>query len=213
NMDDAFRVLFDTNGGNTIQPQTGLSYGDRITQPADPVKNGCIFAGWYCDEACTKPWNFADGIPGDMILYAKWNCEATPPTTATSTATVTLTIQPTPGPTGEPTGRPTRDPQPTGDIGNKPAGTTQHLLGILLFLFLLILLLLILLLRHTVTFFIPAAGKITEYRIKVWHGKHINPDTLPALLRSAAWYLDPERRERWDFDEDRVRKSIKLYLG
>ncbi|MCQ2355604.1 MAG: InlB B-repeat-containing protein [Methanocorpusculum sp.] len=47
NMDNAFRVLFDTNGGNSIIPETGLSYGDRITQPADPVKNGYIFGGWY----------------------------------------------------------------------------------------------------------------------------------------------------------------------
>ena len=40
-MENAFRVLFET------------------------------FGGWYTDEASTKDWNFADGIPGDMTLYAR----------------------------------------------------------------------------------------------------------------------------------------------
>ncbi|HJK70715.1 MAG TPA: hypothetical protein O0X51_02330, partial [Methanocorpusculum sp.] len=74
-------------------------------------------------------------------------------------------------------------------------------------------LLLFLLLRHTVTFLIPAGGEITEYRIKVWHGRYIDPADLPELLRTAAWYRDPARQERWDFNEDRVTKSMELYLG
>ena len=52
-MDNAFRVLFETFGGSYVAPATGLSYGDRITKPADPVKDGYTFAGWYKDDACT----------------------------------------------------------------------------------------------------------------------------------------------------------------
>ena len=93
NMENAFRVLFN-DGATTLTVQTDLSYGDTITKPADPVKDGYTFAGWYKDEACTQPWDFETGIPGDMTLYAKWTAiEATP--TATATATAVTTPQPT----------------------------------------------------------------------------------------------------------------------
>ncbi|MDE2523095.1 MAG: InlB B-repeat-containing protein, partial [Methanocorpusculum sp.] len=86
NMENAFRVLFDTSGGSFISPATGLSYGDRVTKPADPVKDGSTFTGWYKDAGHTQPWDFADGIPGDMTLYAKWTS-----TTATTQPTITAT--------------------------------------------------------------------------------------------------------------------------
>ncbi|HJK58539.1 MAG TPA: InlB B-repeat-containing protein [Methanocorpusculum sp.] len=211
NMDNAFRVLFN-DGTTTLFVVTDLSYGDKLTKPEDPVKDGYTFAGWHKDAACTQAWDFADGITGDMTLYAKW----TPVQTVTPTVTPTATASVTPTVTAEPTGLPTTTPtvQPTGeDDGGKPAGSVLPLIGGILILILAVLLLLFLLLRHTVTFLIPAGGEITEYRIKVWHGRYIDPADLPELLRTAAWYRDPARRERWDFNEDRVTKSIELYLG
>lgn len=211
NMDNAFRVLFN-DGATTLFVVTDLSYGDKLTKPEDPVKDGYTFAGWHKDAACTQPWDFADGIAGDMTLYAKW----TPVQTVTPTVTPTATASVTPTVTAEPTGLPTTTPtvQPTGeDDGDKPAGSVLPLIGGILILILAVLLLLFLLLRHTVTFLIPTGGEITEHRIKVWHGRYIDPADLPELLRTAAWYRDPARRERWDFDEDRVTKSIELYLG
>ena len=211
NMDNAFRVLFN-DGATTLFVVTDLSYGDKLTKPEDPVKDGYTFAGWHKDAACTQAWDFADGITGDMTLYAKW----TPTQTVTPTVTPTATVSVTPTVTAEPSGLPTTTPtvQPTGeDDGGKPAGSVLPLIGGILILILAILLLLFLLLRHTVTFLIPTGGEITEHRIKVWHGRYIDPADLPELLRTAAWYRDPARRERWDFDEDRVTKSIELYLG
>ena len=211
NMDNAFRVLFN-DGATTLFVVTDLSYGDKLTKPEDPVKDGYTFAGWHKDAACTQAWDFADGIAGDMTLYAKW----TPVQTVTPTVTPTATVSVTPTGTAEPSGLPTTTPtvQPTGeDDGGKPAGTVLPLIGGILILILAVLLLLFLLLRHTVTFLIPTGGEITEYRIKVWHGRYIDPADLPELLRTAAWYRDPARRERWDFNEDRVTKSMELYLG
>ena len=211
NMDNAFRVLFN-DGTTTLFVVTDLSYGDKLTKPEDPVKDGYTFAGWHKDAACTQAWDFADGITGDMTLYAKW----TPVQTVTPTVTPTATVSVTPTGTAEPSGLPTTTPtvQPTGeDDGGKPAGSVLPLIGGILILILAILLLLFLLLRHTVTFLIPTGGEITEHRIKVWHGRYIDPADLPELLRTAAWYRDPARRERWDFDEDRVTKSMELYLG
>ena len=211
NMDNAFRVLFN-DGTTTLFVVTDLSYGDKLTKPEDPVKDGYTFAGWHKDAACTQAWDFADGIAGDMTLYAKW----TPTQTVTPTVTPTATASVTPTVTAEPTGLPTTTPtvQPTGeDDGGKPAGSVLPLIGGILILILAVLLLLFLLLRHTVTFLIPTGGEITEHRIKVWHGRYIDPADLPELLRTAAWYRDPARQERWDFNEDRVTKSIELYLG
>lgn len=109
NMDNAFRVLFDTNGGSSISPETGLSYGDRITQPADPVKTDAVFLGWYKDTALITRWNFSAPIPGDMTLYAGWapvepsvtniptTAAATSPTlpTVSASATISPTVQTT----------------------------------------------------------------------------------------------------------------------
>ena len=72
NMENSFRVLFDTIGGSFISPVTYLSYGDKISQPPAPTKDGYTFGGWYKDSACTQGWSFSEGIPGDMTLYAKW---------------------------------------------------------------------------------------------------------------------------------------------
>ena len=84
NMENAFRVLFN-DGATTLTVQTDLSYGDKLTKPETPVKDGYTFAGWHKDTACTQPWDFETGIPGDMTLYAKWTAagssgetEATP---------------------------------------------------------------------------------------------------------------------------------------
>ena len=217
NMDKAYRVLFN-DGAATLYVVTDLSAGDKVTKPEDPVKDGYTFAGWHKDTACTQPWDFNDGITGDMTLYAKWTAQTTvtPTATATVTPTVTATTTQTATPTGDASPAQTSQPDNEGSNGEttKTSGISlPYLIGGVLILLLAILLLLIFLLRHTVTFLIPTGGELEEYRIKVWHGRYINTEDLPDLLRTAAWYRDPARQERWYFDEDRVTKSIELYLG
>ncbi len=44
---------------------------------SDPVKEGCAFAGWYKDSACTLLWNFeTEKITGDAVIYAKWSANS-----------------------------------------------------------------------------------------------------------------------------------------
>ena len=86
NMENAFRVLFDTQGGSYVSPATGLSYGDKITAPTNPVRDGYTFGGWYKDAACTQGWSFSDAIDGDMTLYAKWTGGSAVQQTTTATA-------------------------------------------------------------------------------------------------------------------------------
>ena len=100
NMNNAYRVLFNDDGATTLSVQTDLSSGDKLTEPATPVKDGYTFAGWYKDSACTQGWDFETGISGDMTLYAKWTAAGSSgETEATATPTATATAVTTPQPT------------------------------------------------------------------------------------------------------------------
>ena len=115
NMNNAYRVLFETNGGSFIRPATDLSAGDRVAQPAAPVKDGYTFAGWYKDAACTQVWSFSDAIGGDMTLYAKWTSGSTTEPTATATAQ----------PTGKPTSAPVTTAPTAVTTTAAPVSTTE----------------------------------------------------------------------------------------
>ena len=209
--------------GPEPQPPSGGSSGDGNMDNAYRVLFNDGATTRHKDTACTQAWDFNDGITGSMTLYAKWTPQetVTPTATATVTPTVTATTTQTAEPTGNASPAPTSQPDNNGNSGDTTNGETTatsgislpYLIGGIAILLLAILLLLFLLLRHTVTFLIPTGGELEEYRIKVWHGRYINTEDLPDLIRTAAWYRDPARQERWDFDQDRVKKSIELYLG
>ena len=44
--EDLLDVIFDSMGGSAVEPQK-VAFGAKITKPADPVKEGFGFAGWY----------------------------------------------------------------------------------------------------------------------------------------------------------------------
>ena len=72
-----YTVAFDTNGGSAVDPVT-VDAGSTVTKPADPMKSGHNFGGWYKDSTLQTPWNFAnDTVTADTMLYAKWT--ANPP--------------------------------------------------------------------------------------------------------------------------------------
>ena len=70
---DGVKVTFDARGGSFV----GSAYvarGKTVLRPADPVRDGYAFAGWFADEACTSPWDFDTALNGEaeLTLYAKW---------------------------------------------------------------------------------------------------------------------------------------------
>ena len=72
-----YTVTFDTNGGSEVDPVT-VDAGSTVSKPADPMKSGHNFGGWYKDSTLQTPWNFANGtVTADTTLYAKWT--ANPP--------------------------------------------------------------------------------------------------------------------------------------
>lgn len=65
------QVDFVTDGGTPITPQY-IAYGDLITKPADPVKEGHEFTGWYSDTSLQEPFDFSVPVKTDLTLYAGW---------------------------------------------------------------------------------------------------------------------------------------------
>ena len=67
-----YMVEFDARGGTVVESQKRM-YGDLVTVPEEPVREGSVFEGWYTDENLTIPWDLSkDTVTGPMTLYAKW---------------------------------------------------------------------------------------------------------------------------------------------
>lgn len=66
-------VSFDSKGGTSINTIDGIAYNEIITAPAEPVKEGYTFNGWYTDETGDTKWNFSeDRVVQDITLFARW---------------------------------------------------------------------------------------------------------------------------------------------
>ena len=68
-------VTFDSNGGGEVESQT-IQQGQPAQRPADPIKDGYAFIGWY-DKADLEysnmpEWNFSYPVTKDLELVAQW---------------------------------------------------------------------------------------------------------------------------------------------
>ena len=67
-----FTISFDSKGGTDVAPQNQM-YGELLSVPKDPTREGYIFKGWYVDYACDDVWDEKeDIIVSDITLYAGW---------------------------------------------------------------------------------------------------------------------------------------------
>lgn len=73
---ETYTVTFDANGGSAVEDVT-VSYGDRVSAPADPVKEGYAFLGWYTEDG--ELYDFTAPVTSDLTLTAKWNEVVTTP--------------------------------------------------------------------------------------------------------------------------------------
>ncbi len=69
-----YTVSFDqASAGTSIESQTVKS-GKKIAAPAEPVRDGYSFIGWFRDAGLTEAFDIAaDKVEGDMTLYAGWD--------------------------------------------------------------------------------------------------------------------------------------------
>ena len=70
-------VTFRTNGGSELE-ELIVQFGEKVSRPEDPVREGYKLEGWYTDIHMTEEWDFdEDTVAGNMSLYAKWTAETT----------------------------------------------------------------------------------------------------------------------------------------
>ena len=97
-------IAYDMGGSFVVFPLGDDGFIGTVTReqsqptyplPADPVKTGYTFTGWYTDAACTQKYT-ETYVTGDITLYAGWkantytvNFNANGGTTTTASKTVT----------------------------------------------------------------------------------------------------------------------------
>lgn len=78
-------VKFQSNGGTEVENQK-VQFGEKVTRPEDPIREGYELVGWFTDIHMSQEWDFEnDTVEGNMTLYAKWaeksdNTDSTEPT-------------------------------------------------------------------------------------------------------------------------------------
>lgn len=76
----SYTVTFNSNGGSAVAQQI-LTVDEKIEKPADPVRSGYVFAGWYKDAALIELWDFDSAPNAELTLYAKWQTAPKTPST------------------------------------------------------------------------------------------------------------------------------------
>ena len=68
-------VTFDSTGGSAVEPQS-VTQGQLVQRPADPIKDGYTFIGWYNKDDLQyinmPEWNFDYPVFENMELVAQW---------------------------------------------------------------------------------------------------------------------------------------------
>ena len=63
-----FKVTFNTNGGDTIEP-VEVEEGKKVKKPTDPVRSGYTFIGWFTKEG---EYDFNEEVFSNITLKAEW---------------------------------------------------------------------------------------------------------------------------------------------
>jgi len=65
---NTYTVIFDTDGAAAIDAET-VAYGATATKPADPIKEGFTFMGWFVGDAA---YDFTAPVKANVEIKAKW---------------------------------------------------------------------------------------------------------------------------------------------
>lgn len=65
-------ITFVSNGGSEVTKIEQTAHNTVAEKPADPVKEGFEFAGWFVDEDLSEAMDWTSGVKKDITLYAGW---------------------------------------------------------------------------------------------------------------------------------------------
>ncbi len=66
------KVSFETNGGTPIAP-VSVPQGSALSDVPVPLKDNCVFTGWYTDSSLTEPFLSDAPITESLTLYASYD--------------------------------------------------------------------------------------------------------------------------------------------
>ncbi len=67
-----YTVIFNTNGGSSVDAQT-IQSGGKATKPStSPTREGYYFIEWFSDSGLTTEYDFNTSVNADTTIYAKW---------------------------------------------------------------------------------------------------------------------------------------------
>lgn len=71
-FDVTFDLAYDGAPEPTVVQVTEFA---KVSKPADPVREGHLFDGWFTDEELTQAYDFNTPVEANLTLYAKWDDE------------------------------------------------------------------------------------------------------------------------------------------
>lgn len=74
---EVFEVMF-VYGNGDENKAVEVEEGKTVARPADPVRKGYAFAGWYMDANYKNEFDFSGAVSSNLTLYAKWVKDETP---------------------------------------------------------------------------------------------------------------------------------------
>jgi uncharacterized repeat protein (TIGR02543 family) len=68
-----YTVTFETNGGSSVLPISGIASGATVTLPQNPTKDAYRFDGWFQDNGTfLNEFTASTVVIADIKVYAKW---------------------------------------------------------------------------------------------------------------------------------------------
>jgi uncharacterized repeat protein (TIGR02543 family) len=95
---NTYTISFEANANLSIQSITG-QYEEPVDEPANPIRTGYTFIGWYEDQNLTTPYIFQTIPSSNITVYAKWQGN---PSTLYFDALGGLAVNPIIAPVGDP---------------------------------------------------------------------------------------------------------------
>ena len=87
---EVYTITFNSEGGTNIVAQE-VEENKKVSKPADPVKEGYTFVGWYVGDT---PYNFDTEVTSDLTIVAKWEEIVIINVTGVTTDQTSITLSP-----------------------------------------------------------------------------------------------------------------------